>query len=604
MPRWRPVASAVLLVPVAIAAAKTEKAKVVAEPPAVVERLLEVAGDRTVGHATRLSTAEEAFRLAGEHRRPDLQAEALLNKAHVLFEQDSLRLAMEALREARALDPGSDAYLSFRIGRRVADIYYRLGAHERAIRGYLEARRLLDRVREQSVRVDLSRAHLSVCIGNVWRESRDLEEALVSYREALDLYEAKGALEFSTGTRLNLANVLFDLRRYEEALREYEVCAHEAASRNDRNLQAIALNGLAAAALAVGDTAGSERSLEAAMASLRETGRGRGMLHAQKTLGDLRMHQGRAKAAHAAYTEALELATKLDDATQVAELYRLRARADSALGFYREAYADLVAAHRVRQHALERARIDAVRNLGIAYEVERKEEQIVHLAQIAEARSARAKMLTVAVALAVLLLAGIGWGLSVEVRAAKAAKEANRRLAEAYAEVEALSITDPLTGLFNRRKAMERLREEHERSVRTGRPFSVGIVDLDDFKEINDTQGHAAGDHALQRVAAHLASNVRTIDCVARWGGDEFLLILTETSAEDLTEVINRLQPPSAGAADPFPSCSIGFATSHGQDLADLLREADEALYAAKAQGKGRAAVRSARHVQGSGTQT
>lgn len=563
-----------------------------AEPPSSLAAALSSANDKSLEYAARMMSADEAFRLAAEFQRPDLQVEALLCKANVLFEQDSLRTAMDVLNQAKALDPGHGTFQRQRVERRVADLYYRLGAYDRAVQGYAAVRRNLAVLPPDSS-VRLSLAHLSVCMGNVHRASGDLEEALSAYREGLEHYRREGFAEGVAGARLNAANVLHDRGRYQEALTEYDACAQEASSMKDPSVRAMALNGAAASAVALGDTARAARYLDAAMAIHRETGRERGMLHSLKTLGDLRMRQARAHAALDAYGEALDLALRLEDRLQIAELYRLRATADSALGFYRDAYADLMSAHHAREEALEKTRLDGLQRLKVAYEVERKEQQISHLGQIAQAREARARLLTAAIVLAVLLLAGISWGLSVELRAARAAREANLRLEEAYAKVEALSITDPLTGLFNRRKALERLVEECERSRRTGTPFAVGMVDLDDFKATNDTRGHEAGDHALKRVAARLAEAVRVTDCVARWGGDEFLMILPETDHGGLQRVMDRLCRAGRDEAEAtgFPSCSLGFAVGHGEDPEELLRRADQALYAAKAQGKGRVVV-------------
>jgi diguanylate cyclase (GGDEF)-like protein len=159
------------------------------------------------------------------------------------------------------------------------------------------------------------------------------------------------------------------------------------------------------------------------------------------------------------------------------------------------------------------------------------------------------------------------------------------------AELKLEAATDGLTGLVNHRGFQERLRLEFARAHRHGRSLSLAMVDVDGFKLLNDTFGHQVGDDALQRVAGRLAGAVRTTDTVARVGGDEFALLLPETSARAAEAVVGRAHEQirrdalSQGAAD-F-SVSIGICDmSHAPTADDLLRFADGALYWAKAHGR------------------
>ncbi len=171
-------------------------------------------------------------------------------------------------------------------------------------------------------------------------------------------------------------------------------------------------------------------------------------------------------------------------------------------------------------------------------------------------------------------------------------------LALANRKLEQQAVTDDLTRVANRRRANQYLSDEIARARRYGRPLSVGVLDLDDFKPINDRFGHPAGDRVLRAVAAVLRESVRSNDLVARWGGDEFLLLLPETGAEDargtgerLVGLIGALQVD--GVALPVRA-SIGLATldaaDDGVDADALVRRADDALYVAKRAGKGRLA--------------
>lgn len=158
-------------------------------------------------------------------------------------------------------------------------------------------------------------------------------------------------------------------------------------------------------------------------------------------------------------------------------------------------------------------------------------------------------------------------------------------------ELRALATLDGLTGCYNRRHLLELAERELLRARRHQRALSVLIIDLDDFKQINDSQGHAAGDVLLRRLTATLRQRLRATDILGRYGGDEFVVVLPETSeacALRIAEDLCRL-----GREQCAHGLSIGVAmlgAAH-EDFAALLRQADQALYRGKAAGKGRAAV-------------
>jgi diguanylate cyclase (GGDEF)-like protein/PAS domain S-box-containing protein len=152
------------------------------------------------------------------------------------------------------------------------------------------------------------------------------------------------------------------------------------------------------------------------------------------------------------------------------------------------------------------------------------------------------------------------------------------------------AITDPLTGLYNRRFADEMLKQEKLAYKRYQTPFCILLIDLDNFKIINDVYGHDVGDKVLVAVANVLKRNVRESDIVARWGGEEFLILLRRIELEDAIKVAEKIRnaicqlkvPPVEGL-----TASIGVSCYSGEeDVYNLVRKADLALYQAKAQGK------------------
>ncbi len=169
---------------------------------------------------------------------------------------------------------------------------------------------------------------------------------------------------------------------------------------------------------------------------------------------------------------------------------------------------------------------------------------------------------------------------------------ARLRERDSEGELERLSITDALTGLYNRRHLMGTLATEAQRARRLKRPFSVLLIDVDHFKQYNDTHGHLAGDAALAKIAEILRKQTRAVDCVARYGGEEFLVVLLETTVATAALVAARIR--ERVAAESFVSeritVSIGVAEcpAHGDTPESLIASADAAMYEAKGAGRDR----------------
>jgi diguanylate cyclase len=190
--------------------------------------------------------------------------------------------------------------------------------------------------------------------------------------------------------------------------------------------------------------------------------------------------------------------------------------------------------------------------------------------------------------------------LSVQSHGFALAREALQRekqeVLQATEQVRYLLMHDGLTGLFNRQNAQQILMREQERQERSGQGFCVALIDLDHFKRINDTLGHGVGDEVLQGFASLMSSMLRTTDVISRWGGEEFLLVLTETSQPEQGElVMSRLRQRLAetrlakAAPELVVTFSAGLVVSRvGEPIATLLERADQALYQAKAQGRDR----------------
>lgn len=153
---------------------------------------------------------------------------------------------------------------------------------------------------------------------------------------------------------------------------------------------------------------------------------------------------------------------------------------------------------------------------------------------------------------------------------------------------------DPLTNALNRRAALERLDEEIKRSTHSHAPLSIAMLDIDHFKQINDTHGHLVGDMVLKEVVTRIFHSVASYDLIGRYGGDEFILLFPNTKLTDATLTCNQIKnslshnPITSANLTLFVTVSIGVTSQNGHaSLADtLIHHADDALYKAKRQGR------------------
>ncbi|WKB55677.1 GGDEF domain-containing protein [Eleftheria terrae] len=174
-------------------------------------------------------------------------------------------------------------------------------------------------------------------------------------------------------------------------------------------------------------------------------------------------------------------------------------------------------------------------------------------------------------------------------------RDQRRDLAQALERIQYLATRDELTGLANRRQITELMEREHARSVRNGAPFCIAMIDLDHFKRINDEHGHAGGDETLRQLASVGSREVRATDTLARWGGEEFLLLMPDTHLPPAHCGVERLRHKFADAAVEVGASSFHVTLSAGvvqhqpgDSIATTIGRADVALYRAKQAGRNR----------------
>ncbi|HEY9104765.1 diguanylate cyclase [Chitinimonas sp.] len=176
-------------------------------------------------------------------------------------------------------------------------------------------------------------------------------------------------------------------------------------------------------------------------------------------------------------------------------------------------------------------------------------------------------------------------------------KDAEQALRQVQADLERLALSDELSGLPNRRNFLQQLRQEFAKSVRHLRPLCLAVLDIDYLKKVNDHYGHVAGDEVLRHFAQLMREQLRTGDVLGRLGGGEFGVLLPETGIDDALLVLNRMAEALAGQRLEQIAPDFGYAFSGGLverldhaglDCGGLMVLADQALYEAKAAGRGR----------------
>jgi two-component system cell cycle response regulator len=185
--------------------------------------------------------------------------------------------------------------------------------------------------------------------------------------------------------------------------------------------------------------------------------------------------------------------------------------------------------------------------------------------------------------------------LLARIRAAKRIVDLQKELRETNKRLELLSITDGLTKLYNHRHFQDELARAFEESARYERPLSLAIIDLDFFKKVNDTYGHAIGDEVLKAVALMFQESIRSTDLAARYGGEEFAVMMPETDVDDAIKFAEKIRslvegtPIGTQAASIAVTVSVGVSTvphSRIHSAKELIVSADKALYRAKKGGR------------------
>lgn len=512
--------------------------------------------------AYRRSELSESHRLTWEAERLayltgdiDLQVRATIISSQAFAEVGNFPKALERGQSAVALARrhGDPTHLVMSLNGLIS-LYAQMREYDKGFEALAEAVEAAKKTKSPGRMTTLKHAEYSLAV-----ETGQYERGLKALLESLAIERAMGAHSMVAYTLVNLSDCYLKLRDYRNAARYAEQANAAAKTLNDAGLEATARLNLGQAYLSLGRLVEGKRHIEAGMS-------------AYENLGD----QPELQAVLVEYGQALERVGDLPGA--------LRA-------YHRE--------RKISNELFEKRRQRAVLDLQAKYETEKKQRQIELLRSENEVNRLQQRVWW-------LLAAVFGLASLVVGMLYHKVRQANAKLHEKNKELKQQSMRDPLTGLYNRRHFLEYMRAmpQPERPAAGAAPEQCGalfLLDVDHFKHINDTWGHAAGDAVLTALSASLNEILRETDMIVRWGGEEFLAFLPSIPRADLDEVAQRILAGVSALRIPHGgqilsvNVSIGFAPFPLRCGAQVLpweravNFVDMALYLAKSHGRNQA---------------
>ncbi|MDP9011486.1 MAG: GGDEF domain-containing protein [Pseudomonadota bacterium] len=524
-------------------------------------------------------TASAGLALVKDLKDP-LHAALLSVYAENVYEADGMERAVEAIRSTRqAQTPGSAADLCLQVT--LGSLQHRQDRTAEAVVTLTQAYRASAAPQFRKQRVAAA-AELAA----VMRSAGDYKQALELNQEVIDwdnLHDA--SMDLSVNQYLR-GSILHALAQYPEAIVEFSKAGRLSEMLGDEQGIAFTQMSICEAHIEIGQLQLARRECDDAANAFAMSKSNDVFKQSQALLARIDLAEGNAHAALIRLNRVLDHAAADLPQRQVGAIYHVRARAYAATGDFHAAFDDI--SEYLRRYTSENdqdRRLHAVIQRA-RFETDRQIERnasLQHELKLSEENSAR-RTQQLRLTVIIIAIGSIGIALLIYILLTNLRY---RRVLVRLAE------QDGLTGLPNRRHVTNLAQAALNAAVSTGRPVTIGLLDLDHFKNINDRCGHAVGDRVLTEFAELGRGLLRAGDVLGRWGGEEFLLVLPATALDAAVEATDRLRaaalrielPESAGGL--HVTFSAGLATDRGfRSLDQIIGSADAALYLAKNQGR------------------
>ncbi|MFZ2309099.1 MAG: diguanylate cyclase [Rhodoferax sp.] len=544
------------------------------------------------------------LRLAQAQKDDNGMALAMAFDASVLVVAAKLEAALVKLGESRPLaERAADPEVLWQYYRVLGSAQLALGQFTQALESYLQCLRYADL---QTRHGPQSRLRALSALSNVYAAMKNPQKALAVIDDALVLAAELDSRKMLATLYLNQGNQFAVLGRNKDSVQANERALKVSQDSGLARLEATLLNNIGDSYLRSHNYPRAEQLARQALVKYRALDDLGGALTAQANIGFALMGQGRVTQGVAEVRAALkrihEAGARADEEDVLGELGRMYEQ----LGLYSDAVATIREQQQLSEQLFRADREKSVAALQEQFDAVQREKQIELLARAnslkdAEIANQRLQQVVTLLGAVVTVMGGVFVYLLY-----RRVRRTNEKLREANQQLEFHAVRDPLTGLFNRRSFFELMSQRAGDAVAGRReddvPDGLLVLDIDHFKAINDSLGHAGGDSVLVEVAKRLRAAVRDTDMVMRWGGEEFLIFSPKANAEHLRNLAQRVlkvvaeTPIAVGDTMLTVTATGGFLSLPFSGLSEsecnwekAMQIADMALYLGKVNGRNRA---------------
>ena len=552
------------------------------------------------------ATINEFLQFAEQHHNKNAVALAQISKSFKILEEGKPDVAIAKLKEIQeSIKDGKDPVVLRRLNLAFGVMYRVSGKFEQALTHYLLALPMADLQPRRKVQ---ARLYTLEAIAGLYYDMKDPEKALATTKEAIGLSPLANAPKILASMTMLQGMTLSTLGKESEALDAYKKALKIGAESGMPSTEATALSNISDHYLIVKDYKNAEVFARQAVLKTEAIGEKSGVVTPKINLGFSLIGQGKTKEGlefvHAGLKYYKDTNSILDVESVVGELAEMYGK----VGMYKEAFATVREQQKLSNELFRSDRAIAVAGLQETFNADQRQKQIELLGKEnalkdADIKNRRLQQIVTLLGAVVTVMAGIFIFLLY-----RRVSKVNEQLQNANVQLEFHAVRDPLTGLYNRRSFLELMKarivlaQDERREGPDQNSDCLILLDIDFFKHINDTWGHAVGDGVLTEVAKRLKSVVRDTDLVLRWGGEEFLIYSPKSNPIQISGLVDRVlraiggEPIEVGELHIPVTVTAGYISLPFSGVPEeicgwekTLQMADMALYLGKAHGRNRA---------------